>query len=439
MSNKFRKVMRSNTHPLLRAALLITTLASTYLPTAHAQEPKIIYEFDYGFFSGTITGPPSLTDLNNLVCAHNEYTQALYREISGNDQLIVQATNIDFTFDEEQIDVEEGTPLTVTMAMEVSVPDGSEIPATTAIVLYPFDNLELIENYLHKSESVMWNNVGSLAKYYSIGIPEPGKLERGICDGTFTEAASEVSRPPRPETTEAPTMAPTVNPVRVILLAIAFEFLEGSSRTPQLEEVDELFCSIDYYFTKWFQRSARDLSVTAWGHMVQNQLNQDGSLWIMITLNVTSADKTDPDPVDIAAAINEATTAERLDFIQNYCWKTQDGNLFRSVTSVEFLAQIVNDEAMLNLDPTCGTTGFTRRPTPAPQLAEGETYAPSAPLAQGETYAPSQSAISEVAENGTGMYKMQIVLIISEKRPPLSHSHIRRRLPCSGISIGLFY
>lgn len=395
----------------LQAWLLVLLLvAIIHIPSVEAQlAVRLVYTFDYGFFPNSVRNAPSVTEFNDLICLHNDYMTALYQENSANPNLIFEAVNIDWTFDETELDFEDGVPLQVIFAADLSTTDGiSSVPSPAAVALYPFDHLQFIVEYLHTSDSDVWTKVASLSNSEEITRPNAGQLERGVCDGTFQEAAEAgVTRPPRTEPTKSPTTAPTVNPVRVVMVAIEYAFTNDESTTPTEEEKNDLMCLTDSFFSAWLQEITLDPSTNVEGRAIQTSVNADRTIWIMVALTIKS-ERIEPDPVRIVAEINVASRIVKADYIENYCWQAQPGSLFRTVSSVDFFGSISNDPLLKGLRRTCIP------PTPAPTISPipttltpttaGATFNPTtiAPTTAGATPNPTIAGVTPNPTNVVG-------------------------------------
>lgn len=373
---------------------IILILLSALISPVQAQV-KLIYTFDYAFLQDTVKNAPSRTDLNTLICLTDKYLTEVYKEYSGNDAMVFQSTNIGWVFDRTELNQPNGLPLEMTMAADVTTTDGSEMPSLAAMAQYSFDFYAFIGDYLYTSNSFVWKNLGGMAYSFKIDVPKKGKLERSVCDGTFQESnAGGVTRPPRGQggfgETPAPTPPATAPPVQVVLAAIEFKFLDGSAREPTAEELDDVMCLTDDFFSARMQTETGDPSTDVKGRVLQYFLNPDQTVWVMIAQNVT-AQRTTIEPSFIQKAINEFSRTDVVRYIQNYAWKAMSGSLFKDTTSVSFSATINNDPMLLGLESTCRSNevGVPSPPTQAPSIAAQTSIPTSTPATETPTSPPS--------------------------------------------------
>ena len=175
-------------------------------------EEEIFARFDYEFGFFEDIPEPTDEEMNELLCAHNQYYTAKYRNATSNPTIIYEAQNIDWTH-------RPGTdyPLAMSLSANITALDGGETPSAGAIISGAFDPGENFEEYI---EGYMWPLGGIWymmnSMKYDTGPSGPGdlfRIEEAICEALPTETPS-TDAPTTNEvgasnTTASPTTAAT--------------------------------------------------------------------------------------------------------------------------------------------------------------------------------------------------------------------------------------
>ena len=229
---------------LQHVAVLLLALTSCCIQVQAQDEQLLRYTYNYGFFQ--ISEEPTPEEINQLMCAHNEYYTERFQFGLDNPTAIYEAQDVDWVYTPG-----DSQPLEVSLSANITALDGAELPSLPNILSGEVSIDEnftvFIQEYVWPLGGV-WNQMSSINVATTISGPVEGRLKEAQCDPNVTMAPSTMNETMAPSAAVGnPTMAPSAlgNPTVAPSAAVVGNPTVAPTEDPEVTETGTgLFVSV---------------------------------------------------------------------------------------------------------------------------------------------------------------------------------------------------